>query len=154
MLESLYVDGNRLKDAALRTLAGALAQRPTLVTLDLSRNEAGRGACAGLGALLRVSPVLTTFSAGWARLCGPSLRDVIAGMRAGRALTALDLSWNGFGDPGPCAALGDVLADAACAIARLNLAYNRIQASKGGGGEKGSMMCFLGQFTTEEGKIR
>ena len=127
---TLHISKNRLDDAALLPLLGALrANRiPSLTQLEVEQLELGHDAGEGIGAMLATNTSLTSLNLKWNKLRLLGAERVAQGMLLNNDVTHLDVSWNGFGDMEPLGEVCEVLRQNTT-LTHLNLGRNRVRAN-------------------------
>eukprot|EP00753_Platysulcus_tardus_P002729 PLAT11849.1.p1 GENE.PLAT11849.1~~PLAT11849.1.p1 ORF type:complete len:1311 (-),score=449.39 PLAT11849.1:73-3516(-) len=122
MMLELSLAGNKIGNHVVTCLAKQPLEH--LRKLNLSRNEIGFAAAAGLRTLLTDCEALTEVDLSWNAIRLQAAEAVVTAMTSNATVEVLDLSYNGIGDGGGLL-LGTMLRRNAT-LRELDLTYNRI----------------------------
>jgi hypothetical protein len=124
-LQHLSMNNNAIGDKALAKLVEAVQVNPDLLSLDVSENKAEMCAGTALGQMIRENRTLTYLDCSSNMMRGLGAQSVAEALGDNDRLRKINLSWNGFGDQGPCGALASSI-ERSNGFEVLNIGYNRI----------------------------
>jgi hypothetical protein len=124
-LQHLSINNNAIGDKALAKLAEAVKVNRDLLSLDVSENKAEMCAGTALGQMIRENRTLTYLDCSSNMIRGLGAQAVAEALGDNDILREINLSWNGFGDQGPCGALASSI-ERTSGLDVLNIGYNRI----------------------------
>ena len=124
-LQHLSINNNAIGDKALAKLVEAVQVNRDLLSLDVSENKAEMCAGTALGQMIRENRTLTYLDCSSNMIRGLGAQAVAEALGDNDILREINLSWNGFGDQGPCGALASSI-ERTSGLDVLNIGYNRI----------------------------